>query len=147
MARNLLTATFDAATELKDGGAVTAAGAAQVGGTNRVVNLGNAFTTGVIVVDVDTVDVTTGDEGYTIAIQGSSVSNFGSDVHNIARIQVGAAAVTGNSANTGTGRYTAPFINSADGATALPYIRAYITPVGTTPSINCRVWLTKSPLD
>src|ERR1043166_9343678 len=105
MARNLLTATFDAATELKDAGAVTSAGAAQVGGVKRVVNLGPAFAQISWVVDVDTMDITTGDEGYTLTLQGSSSPTFASDVHNISTIRLGDSTVTGESVDSTTGRY------------------------------------------
>jgi hypothetical protein len=48
-------------------------------------------------------------------------------------------------ADSGVGRYTAPFVNSTNGDTPYPYLRAYITPGGTTPSLDCRVWITKNP--
>lgn len=147
MARNLLNSTFDAATELKDAGAVTASAAAQVGGVARVLNVGNAFIEDAVMnVDVDAIDITTGDEGYTITLQGSTSSTFASNVYNLASVKVGKASVTGHSVDVTTGRYQMPIMNSLDGATPLPYLRAYITCVGTTPSINCRVWLSSCPM-
>lgn len=146
MSRNLLTATFDAATELKDAGAITASAAAQVGGVARIINVGPGFIDAVFNVDVDALDISSGDEGYTITLQGSTSSTFASGIVNIASVKVGKASVTGDSADTGVGRYQKPVVNSVDGATALPYLRAYVTVAGTTPSINCRAWLTKSPM-
>ncbi len=135
MARNFLTATFDAATELKDAGAVTTAGPAQVGGANRVVNVGNGLLQAVVIVDVVALDATTGDETYTVALQASTSPTFASNVQTVATITAAA----------GPGRYTAPFINSMNGDVPLPYLRAFLQPAGTTPSIDCRVWITKNP--
>lgn len=145
MSRHLLTATFDAATELKDAGAVTASGAATVGGVARVVNLGGGIAQAVLNIDVDAIDVTTGDEGYTILLQGSSSATFASDVHILQRIVVGDSSVTGASVDTPVGRIARLVMNSGDGATPLPYVRIYTTVVGTTPSVNFRAWLTKNP--
>lgn len=146
MARNLLNSTFDAATELKDAGALTASAAAQVGGVARVLNVGPGFIDGVMNVDVDVIDITSGDEGYTITLQGSTSSTFASNVYNLASVKVGKASVTGHSVDVTTGRFQMPVINSLDGVTPLPYLRAYITCAGTTPSINCRAWLSLSPM-
>jgi hypothetical protein len=76
MARNILTATFDAATELKDAGAITASGAGQVSGAPRVVNVGAGLINAVLVIDVDAIDIAGGDEGYTVTLQGSSDPTF-----------------------------------------------------------------------
>lgn len=147
MGRNLLTATFDAATELKDAGAITSSAAAQVGGVARVVNLGTAFAEMSMNVDVDALTTAAADQSYRVTLQGSTSPTFASDVNNLASITVGHATATGNSATSTTGRYQTAAMNSKDGATPLPYVRAYITVAGTgSPSINCRVWLTKSPL-
>lgn len=145
MARNLLTATFDAATELKDAGAITSTAAAQVGGVNRVVNVGNALIDAVVNIDVDALDITTGDESYDIRIQGSTSATFASDVHNLVIHKAGDSSVTGETVDSVVGRRSYGLINSGDGSTPLPYIRAYLTIAGTTPSINCRIWMTKDP--
>ncbi len=145
MSRHLLTATFDAATELKDAGAVTANAAAQVGGVNRILNVGNAFINAVFVVDVDALASTT-DQGYTVTLQGSTSPTFATDVHAISTVRVGKAAVTGDTADKGVGRYQKAFINSADGAAPLPYLRVNTVVAGTGPSVNFRAWITKSPL-
>lgn len=146
MARHLLTATFDAATELKDAGAVTASGAANVGGSARVVNVGNGIINAVMHIDVDAIDITTGDEGYEIRLQGSSSATFASDVHVIATKRVGDSTTTGESADTGVARYSVPFSNTGDGSTPLPYLRVYHVIAGTTPSVNYRAWITRTPL-
>lgn len=146
MARNLLTATFDAATELKDAGAITASGAGQVSGAPRVVNVGNGLINAVLVIDVDAIDIVTGDEGYTVTLQGSTDATFATNVQNVASRRVGDSTTTGESADAGIGRYTLPVINQAKDGTPLPYLRIYTTVAGTTPSVNFRAWLTKNPL-
>lgn len=145
MARNLYTATFDAATELKDAGALTASGAAQVGGAARVVNVGAGIINAVLVIDVDAIDITTGDEGYVIILQGSTSPTFASDVQNIFVHRAGDSTVTGESVDSTIGRRTFPISNQARDGSPLPYLRIYATISGTTPSVNFRAWLTKNP--
>jgi hypothetical protein len=147
MARNLLTATFDAATELKDAGAMVASGAAQVGGAARVVNVGNGILMAVLVIDVNTLDVTTGDEGYTLTLQGSSSPTFASDVQNLVTKRVGDSTTTGETVDSTVGRYTIPFTNQGRDGSPLPYLRIYATIAGTTPSVDFRAWITKNPLN
>lgn len=147
MARNLLTATFDAATELKDAGAVTASGAATVGGAARVVNVGNGIVNAVLVIDVDEIDISAGDEGYTLVLQGSTSATFASDVQNLAITRAGDSTITGESTDTGVGRKTIPFTNQARDGSPLPYLRLYTTVAGLAPSVNFRAWITKNPLN
>lgn len=147
MARNLYTATFDAATELKDAGAITATGAAQVGGAARVVNVGNGIINAVLVIDVDALTVSVGDEGYTITLQGSSSPTFASDVQNLFVHRAGDSTLTGESADSTIGRRTFPVSNQGRDGSPLPYLRIYTTVAGASPSVNFRAWLTKNPLN
>jgi hypothetical protein len=147
MARNLLTATFDAATELKDAGAMTASGAAQVGGAARVVNVGSGIISAVLVIDVNALDITTGDEGYTLVLQGSTSPTFASDVQNLVIHRAGDSTVTGETVDSTIGRKTIPFTNQARDGSPLPYLRIYATIAGTTPSVDFRAWITKNPLN
>lgn len=146
MSRNLLTATFDAATELKDAGAVTASGAAQVDGAPRVVEVGNAFLQAVLIVDFDAMDIAGGDEAYEVRLQGSSDPTFATDVSILASVRAGAGSVTGEN-NTGVGRRSVPFINESEDGKPLPYLRAYhvVTPGAATGSVNYRAFITKNP--
>lgn len=146
MARNLYTATFDAATELKDAGAVTASGAATVASVARVVNVGSGIVNAVLVLDVDLIDIVTGDEGYTVVLQGSTSSTFASDVQNVVVTKLGDSTVTGETVDTALGRKTIPFSNQARDGSPLPYLRIYTTVAGTTPSLSFRAWITKNPL-
>lgn len=147
MQRNLLAAQFDAATELKDAGAVTASGPALVGGVARVINIGKAFLRGTLVIDVDLVDLTTGDETYEIRLQGSSVPDFTSDVVVLDVTRVGDTSTSaGESVDRTVGRITKSVMNSVDGTKPYQYLRVYAVLAGTTPSINFRAFLTKDIL-
>ena len=138
--------TFDAATELKDAGAVTANNTAgTVASVARVVNVGTGIIDAVLVVHLDTVDVASTDEAYEIVLQGSTAANFGSGVSNLRIVHAGLAAVNGEPANVTSGTIRVPVSNTLDGLTALPYLRVLTKVVGTTPSINYRAYLTKNP--
>ncbi len=147
MQRNLLAAQFDAATELKDAGAITASGVATVGGVPRVVNIGAAFMRATLVVDVDLIDLTTGDETVELRLQGSTVPDFTSDVVVLDTIRVGDTSVSaGETTDRVAGRLTRSVMNSVNGVKPYPYLRMYAVLAGTTPSINYRAFLTKDVL-
>lgn len=146
MARNLLTATFDAATELKDAGQIVASGAGQVASVARVVNVGTGLVDAVLVIDVNTIDITTGDEGYVIILQGSDSPTFASNIQNLVIHRAGDSTVTGESVDSTIGRKTIPFNNQARDGTPLPYLRVYATLSGTTPILDYRAWITKNPM-
>ncbi|AOG04134.1 hypothetical protein [Bosea sp. RAC05] len=84
--------TFDAALELKDAGAVTASAAAQVGGSAKILDVGNAQFEAMLIVDVTAMDVANADERYEIILQGSNSSTFASGIENLAAIELGASA-------------------------------------------------------
>lgn len=145
--RNLLTAQFDAALELKDAGsAITANGVAQVGGVNRVVNVGKAFLQATLIIDVDLMDVSSNDETYELTLQGSTTPDFSADVVNIATVKVGKATGLGESSDAGIGRYAVGFINTRDGVKPYPYLRMTHKTSGTTPSFNYRAFITKNQM-
>lgn len=123
--------TYDNLLLLKDAGAVTANGAATVGGSARVLDVGDGRFEGVGVVDSSALDLVTGDETYRVDIQGSNVANMSSGVVTLGGVTVTAA-----------GRGEAYFSNQ-QGATRYRYLRAFITVAGTTPSINCTVFIGK----
>jgi len=145
--RGILNATLDVAMILKDAGAVTTSGAAQVGGVARVLNVGPAFMQGVFTVDFNVLDLTSADEGYEVRLQASSDPTFASDVSVIATLRAGTA--TGNSAEgaVGIGRRQAAFVNVSEDGKPLQYLRAYIVVSGTTPSINCQAFIGQNPLN
>jgi hypothetical protein len=147
--------TYDAAMLLKDAGAVASSAAAQVAAVNQIVDLNAganttnltaglteagtiAFDT-VAQIDVTAIDVVTGDEGYTVCIQGSNSPTFASGNVNLGSLSLGGATGQSGAGATFTastiGRYILPFTNWLNGTT-YRYIRAFTVVSGTTPSIN-----------
>jgi hypothetical protein len=141
-----MNATMDASLQLKDAGVLTASGAGQVGGVNRVVNLGTGVVSGAFVVDISALDVTSADETYDIRLQVSSDATFATDVTIAARVVGGASAATAGQDVQGVGRRTVPFNNIGEDGAPKPYARAYLAAGGTTPSINFAAMITQNPL-
>lgn len=134
--------TYDTALLLKDSVAVTATGAAQVAAVAKVFDTGfvsggpNALFKGVAVIDVTNIKTSTGDETYTLIIQGSNSPTFASGIENLAEIDLGATAVRkGGAITSPIGRYEISFQNEqAD--VMYEYIRMYFVIAGTTPTIT-----------
>jgi hypothetical protein len=122
--------TYDNLLLLKDAGAVVADAPAQVGGSARFIDVGNAHMDGVAVVDTSAIDFVNVDETYTVRIQGSTTSNFATPVELAAR------------AITSVGRTEIPFNNEINGV-YYQYIRAFNDTGGTTPSINSTIFIGK----
>ncbi len=146
--RNQMDATFDAALQLKDAGAVTADGAGTVGGAARVVNVGTGLMTGVLICDVLTMDVAGGDEGYRIVLQGSSDPTFATNVSNLAEMNAGVSATAEAEGAFGIGRIARLFTNVAENGEQLSYLRVFsdITPGAGTASINYQAFIGQNVL-
>jgi hypothetical protein len=142
--RNQMDATFDAALQLKDAGAVTSTGAGTVGGSPRVVNLGTGIVSAALVVDISTLDATTGDESADLRLQVSSDPTFATDVTVAARIESGPSSIGEDS--QGVGRRSVPFNNIGEDGAAKAYARIYAVLGGTTPSINYSAFISQNPL-
>lgn len=132
--------TYDHSLLLKDAGAIAADAAAQVGGQNRILNLGAGRYDGVVIVDVTAIDVANADELYLLKYQVSTSPTFASGIVTVASLVLGALAVTGNSAHSGVGRYELP-VHSEILGTIYPYARMFTDVGGTTPSINYTAFL------
>lgn len=124
--------TFDLDLLLKDAGAVTADAAGSVGGSAKVLDMGTGFVGELVqaIVDTTALDTSSADETYTVRIQGSVDEAFTTPV------ELAAKAIKS------TGREEIPFTNIAD-EVAYRYVRAFIDVGGTTPSINCSIWVGK----
>lgn len=137
------TFTFDALLQLKDAGAITSSAAAQVSGSNKILDMGAGRFDGVVTVDVSAIDIVSNDEEYNIIIQGSNSASFASGIENLAMLNLGATEVRdGGGQDSTVGRYEIHVTNEqAD--TVYRYIRAYtfIAGTSTTPSINYTAFL------
>ena len=130
--------TFDANLQLKDAGLVAASAAATVDSAAQVLNVGTGFFEGEVVIDVTAIEVDTGNELYTIAIEGSDDSGFSSGTEvELCALRLGDSSVTGTDTDNVVGRYTLPFNNRQISGTTFsdgycwPYIRLYTTVAGT----------------
>ncbi len=156
MTRNRKDRSFDAATELKDAGAITADAAAQVGGSDQILDLeegGGLFDTpsgsdgsrfdGSVIIDVTALDIVSNDEIYKIIAQVSSSPTFASDIKNVAILELADTAVASGGADDGeVGHYELGFTNEQNGV-ARRYARLFTDVTGTTPSIDYVAHLAK----
>lgn len=138
---------FDIQTLLKDAGLIAASAAAQVGGAAAILDMGAARIDAVAVIDVTAVEIATGDEDFTIIIQGSNSATFASGIQNLAMIDVGAAATgrPGGAADSLVGRYELMFTNEQADVT-YRYVRAYTKVAGTIATgVNYTAFVTELP--
>lgn len=134
MARNQKDFTFDYALQLKDAGAVSADGAATVGGSAKILDLGQSRFDGRVIIDVTAIEVDTANEHYLLKTQFSDVADFdtGSEViKGGTALHMGDLTVTKDTADTPVGRYELPFTNEINGTT-YRYMRMWTEIVGGT---------------
>lgn len=137
-AKSRPTKPFDADLEFKDAGLVAASAAATVDSVAKVVDVGTGFFEGEMVIDVSAIEVDTGNERYSISIQGSDNSDFstGTEVE-LTCLNLGDSSVQLSDTDNIVGRYTLPFNNQQGISTSLPpgtqwrYLRIYTTVAGT----------------
>lgn len=129
--RSMPNYTFDSALELKDAGLVAASAAAQVDGSNQILDVGDGIFSGVVVIDVYAIEIASNDEEYDLILQGSNSASFASGIEDLAQYNMGATEVRqGGAQDSTTGRYLMPFVNiQAD--TTYRYLRMYTVVAGT----------------
>lgn len=122
---------FDSLLQLKDSGAATASAAAQVGGVDKVLDLGAAYMEGNLVIDWTAIDTVTGDEKYEIEWQLSPDLVFTAGTIVVpTTVKLGDSSVSGSGADTGaTGRLIQGVSNEYNG-TVYPYARLYTRVAG-----------------
>jgi hypothetical protein len=134
--------TYDEATKIRAAGAaITATETGSI-----VLDLGDAaILEADLVVDVTAIDVATGDEAYTLILQGSSDLGFGTaaNIGVLAMQKIGGATGASPQGTADTlGRFVIPFRNERNGKT-YRYIRLQTVLAGTTPSLTFRAFLGK----
>lgn len=129
--------TFDKLLEMKDAGLIAADGAWQVGGVNKILDVGAGNFEGKCVVDVSAMEIATGDERYTLLILGSSSPTFASDIVVLAALPVGDGSTIGTAfggsgvdVDDAIGRFVIPFTNERNN-TRYRYIRGFTDVAGT----------------
>ena len=143
-AKSRTSGTFDADLFMKDAGAIAASAAAQVDGSDVIVNVGSGRFEGKLIIDVTALEVDTGNELYSIEVQGSTSATFASGNVVLGERQLGDSSVTGSSADDAVGRYVLDFSNVDVDGNRLPYLRVYTRVAGTVATgINYSAWITK----
>lgn len=129
--------TYDHATLLKAAGLVATSAAGSV-----ILDLGNGFMEADLVIDVTALEVATGDEIYTISLEGSSVAAMTSASVELAKITLGNNPAPAD-ADTAVGRHVLPIRNELNG-TLYRYVRVYTTVAGDIATgINYSAFLAK----
>lgn len=99
-----------------------------------ILNVGDAFMKGAVVIDVTALEIGTGDEFYTIILQGSPDAAFGTagNIVELCQINLGAKSPRLSDADKDdtTGRFILRFQNEYNGA-IYPYLRIYTKVAGT----------------
>lgn len=116
--------TFDAGLELKAAGFVTATTTEAT-----ILDIGSGLVDNMLVLDVSAIEVATGDEKYTIHLEGSNTADMSSGSVSLANIPLGNATAPADAA-TGTGRFAVPFRNEQNGTT-YRYVRVHTLVAGT----------------
>lgn len=131
MTRNQRDFTFDFAHRMKDAGLVAASAAAQVGGVDRILDVGAARLDARVIVDTTAVEVDTGNELYQVVVQGSNSATFADTIVTLGEQRFGDSSVTLESVDTpAAGRREIAFANEQNG-TIYRYIRVYTIVAGT----------------
>lgn len=129
--------TYDHALLLKAAGLVAAT---TTEGT--VLDLGAGLVDGYLVVDVTACEVASGDEKYTVHLEGSTVAGMASGSVTLANMPLGNLTAPADAA-TGTGRFVIPFRNEQNGTT-YRYVRLYTLVAGTVATgINFLAFIAK----
>lgn len=139
-----VTKTYDDLLELKDAGLVAASAAAQVGGVDKILDIGAGDLEGDIIIDATAVEVDSGNEIYTIGAQISDSATFASGIYEVTAIQLGDSVPLHGDTDMGVGRYVLPFQNRIADGVAKRYLRIYTTVAGTIATgINFSAYLAK----
>jgi len=129
--RNQKDSTFDYLLRMKDAGLVAASAAAQVSSADKILDMGAQRFDGRVIIDVTACEVDTGNEKYTILVQGSTDSAFGTGVWNLGAIVLGDSSVSLETVDTAATRHQEiAFCNEVNG-TVYRYLRLYTVVAGT----------------
>ena len=129
--------TYDDALELK------AAGLLAASADGSIVDLGEGLVDGFIVIDVTAVEIASGNEIYTISLEGSNVAAMTSGSVCLAKKVFGNLVVPMDAALSASGRYVIPFRNEEGGST-FRYVRLSTLIAGTIATgINFAAFMAK----
>lgn len=107
---------FDGDLELKAAGALTTST------DGNILDLGAGLIDGYVVLDVSAVEIATGNEIFTISLEGSNTASMASGSVCLAKKVFGNLVVPMDAALSAAGRYVIPFRNE-EGGTLYRYVR------------------------
>lgn len=116
--------TYDNALLLKAAGALTSST------DSTILDLGDGLVDGFVVLDVSDVEVGSGNEIFTISLEGSNVAAMNSGSVCLAKKVFGNLVVPMDAALSAAGRYVVPFRNE-EGGTIYRYVRLSTLIAGT----------------
>ena len=129
--------TYDTALVAKTAGLL----AASADGT--IIDLGDGLVDGFLVIDLTACEIATGDERYTVSLEGSDVAAMTSGSVCLAKKVFGNLVVPMDAALSASGRYVIPFCNEEGGET-FRYVRLSTLVAGTIATgINFSAFLAK----
>lgn len=139
--------TIDTALQLKDAGLVPASAPAQVGGADKVLDLGKGFVEGDVLIDISACEIASNDEIFDIVVQLSNDDDFSTKTDVVERCSMCFCALevtrTDGTVDAVAGRFVLSFDNEYAG-TIYRYLRLYTVAAGTIASgINYTAYVAK----
>ena len=129
--------TYDSDLELQ------AAGLIDASADGSILDLGDGLVDGFLVIDLSACEVATGDEIYTVSVEGSNVAAMSSGSVCLAKKVFGNLVVPMDAALSAAGRYVVPFRNEEAG-TVFRYVRLSNLVAGTIATgINFAAFIAK----
>lgn len=119
--------TYDDALNLRDSASLTASA------DGDILDLGTGLVDGYVVIDLVSAEVASGNEIYTISLEGSTVAAMTSTSVCLAKKVFGNLVVPMDAALSAAGRYVIPFRNE-EGGTLYRYVRLSNLVAGTIDS-------------
>ncbi len=116
--------TYDDALNLRDSAGLTSSA------DGDIIDLGAGLVDGYLVIDLVSAEVATGNEIYTISLEGSNVAAMSSGSVCLAKKVFGNLVVPMDAALSAAGRYVVPFRNE-EGGTVYRYVRLSNLVAGT----------------
>lgn len=131
MARQQKDFMFDVNAQLKDAGLVAVSAAAQVASAAKILDLGASRVDGRVIIDTTAVESDSGDELFTVILEGSNSPTFANTIVTLGAQLYGHTSTTLESAvSPAASRRELAFCNEVSG-TVYRYARMYTKVAGT----------------
>jgi hypothetical protein len=129
--------TYDDSLSLKDAGLLAASA------DGNIIDLGAGLVDGFLVIDLSACEIDSGNEIYTVSLEGSNVAAMSSGSVCLAKKVFGNLVVPMDAALSTAGRYVIPFRNE-EGGTLFRYVRLSTLIAGTIATdINFSAFIAK----